>query len=118
MTRSTDEAAADAPTFESEAVVTTLLSPYANEGPSTNGIVIDGSSLRRSGVHRPTSRTCRTWATLRLIVSLEAIFLSTFVMIGQNRQAAVQQADSDRVYKDLSTLLQPRTPSSHAPSTK
>jgi uncharacterized membrane protein len=27
-------------------------------------------------------------ATLTLIVSLEAIFLSTFVMIGQNRQAA------------------------------
>jgi uncharacterized membrane protein len=28
------------------------------------------------------------WATLTLVVSLEAIFLSTFVMIGQNRQAA------------------------------
>ena len=28
------------------------------------------------------------WPTLTLIVSLEAIFLSTFVMIGQNRQAA------------------------------
>jgi len=28
---------------------------------------------------------------LTLIVSLEAIFLSTFVMIGQNRQAAFQQ---------------------------
>src|SRR5665213_4251403 len=31
------------------------------------------------------------WPTLTLIVSLEAIFLSTFVMIGQNRQAAFQQ---------------------------
>ena len=30
-----------------------------------------------------------------LIVSLEAIFLSTFVMIGQNRQAAYQQAKAD-----------------------
>jgi uncharacterized membrane protein len=30
------------------------------------------------------------WPTLTLIVSLEAIFLSTFVMIGQNRQAAFQ----------------------------
>lgn len=28
------------------------------------------------------------WPTLTLIVSLEAIFLSAFVMIGQNRQAA------------------------------
>src|SRR5882757_463437 len=27
------------------------------------------------------------WPTLTLVVSLEAIFLSTFVMIGQNRQA-------------------------------
>jgi uncharacterized membrane protein len=28
------------------------------------------------------------WPTLTLIVSLEAIFLSTFVMVSQNRQAA------------------------------
>ena len=35
------------------------------------------------------------WPTLTLVVSLEAIFLSTFVMIGQNRQAAYQQAKAD-----------------------
>jgi uncharacterized membrane protein len=35
------------------------------------------------------------WPTLTLIVSLEAIFLSTFVMIGQNQQAAFQQAKAD-----------------------
>jgi uncharacterized membrane protein len=35
------------------------------------------------------------WPTLTLIVSLEAIFLSTFVMIGQNRQAAFQQSKAD-----------------------
>jgi uncharacterized membrane protein len=35
------------------------------------------------------------WPTLTLGVSLEAIFLSTFVMIGQNRQAAFQQAKAD-----------------------
>jgi len=35
------------------------------------------------------------WPTLTLIVSLEAIFLSTFLMIGQNRQAAFQQAKAD-----------------------
>jgi uncharacterized membrane protein len=45
------------------------------------------------------------WPTLTLIVSLEAIFLSTFVMIGQNRQAAFQQAKSDRDYGDVNTLL-------------
>src|SRR5262249_27709714 len=37
------------------------------------------------------------WPKLTLIVSLEAIFLSTFVMIGQNRQAdfAARKADHD-----------------------
>jgi len=35
------------------------------------------------------------WFKLTLVVSLEAIFLSTFVMIGQNRQAAFQQAKAD-----------------------
>ena len=38
------------------------------------------------------------WPTLTLVVSLEAIFLSTFVMIAQNRQAAVQQAKADHDY--------------------
>jgi uncharacterized membrane protein len=35
------------------------------------------------------------WPTLTLVVSLEAIFLSTFVMIGQNRQSSFQQAKAD-----------------------
>jgi uncharacterized membrane protein len=34
------------------------------------------------------------WPTLTLVVSLEAIFLSTFVMIGQNRQAAFKRGQS------------------------
>jgi uncharacterized membrane protein len=45
------------------------------------------------------------WPTLTLIVSLEAIFLSTFVMIGQNRQAAFQQAKADNDYQDVNKLL-------------
>ncbi len=45
------------------------------------------------------------WPTLTLIVSLEAIFLSTFVMIGQNRQAAFQQAKADHDYADVDQLL-------------
>lgn len=40
------------------------------------------------------------WPTLTLIVSLEAIFLSTFVMIGQNRQSSYQEAKADH---DFST---------------
>jgi len=45
------------------------------------------------------------WPTLTLIVSLEAIFLSTFVMIGQNRQASFQQEKADHDYGDINTLL-------------
>jgi uncharacterized membrane protein len=45
------------------------------------------------------------WPTLTLAVSLEAIFLSTFVMIGQNRQAAFQQAKADRDYSAQEGLL-------------
>jgi uncharacterized membrane protein len=33
-------------------------------------------------------------------VSLEAIFLSTFVMIGQNRQSTFQQAKADRDFQE------------------
>ena len=42
------------------------------------------------------------WQTLTLIVSLEAIFLSTFVMIGQNRQAsfAADKANHDFVAQE------------------
>ncbi|NUP73536.1 MAG: DUF1003 domain-containing protein [Sinomonas sp.] len=49
------------------------------------------------------------WPTLTLIVSLEAIFLSTFVMIGQNRQAAFQQAKADRDYREQESLLTENT---------
>lgn len=43
------------------------------------------------------------WPTLTLVVSLEAIFLSTFVLIGQNRQAEFQlaKADHDFVQQEL-----------------
>ncbi|WP_138417539.1 DUF1003 domain-containing protein [Sinomonas gamaensis] len=49
------------------------------------------------------------WPTLTLMVSLEAIFLSTFVMIGQNRQAAFQQAKADHDYQEQETLLKENT---------
>jgi uncharacterized membrane protein len=49
------------------------------------------------------------WPTLTLAVSLEAIFLSTFVMIGQNRQAAFQQAKADHDYHDLNELERENT---------
>jgi len=38
------------------------------------------------------------WPKLTLVVSLEAIFLSTFVMIGQNRQAEFAQRKADHDY--------------------
>ena len=49
------------------------------------------------------------WPTLTLVVSLEAIFLSTFVMIGQNRQAAFQQAKADHDYAEEEKLLEENT---------
>ena len=49
------------------------------------------------------------WPTLTLVVSLEAIFLSTFVMIGQNRQAAFQQAKADHDYTKEEALLEENT---------
>src|SRR5215213_11041538 len=49
------------------------------------------------------------WPTLTLIVSLEAIFLSTFVLIGQNRQAAFQQTKADSDYENIDKLLEENT---------
>ncbi len=46
---------------------------------------------------------------LTMIVSLEAIFLSTFVMIGQNRQAAFQQAKADHDFVQQEALLKENT---------
>jgi len=49
------------------------------------------------------------WPTLTLAVSLEAIFLSTFVMIGQNRQAAFQQAKADHDFVEQEMELKTNT---------
>ena len=43
------------------------------------------------------------WPTLTLVVSLEAIFLSTFVMIGQNRAAEFQQVKADHDFVEQET---------------
>jgi|SRR4051812_22323813 uncharacterized membrane protein len=49
------------------------------------------------------------WPTLTLIVSLEAIFLSTFVMIGQNRQSAFQEAKADHDFNEQELELKDNT---------
>jgi len=49
------------------------------------------------------------WPMLTLIVSLEAIFLSTFVMIGQNRQSAFQQAKADHDFTEQELELKTNT---------
>ncbi|WP_040811362.1 DUF1003 domain-containing protein [Nocardia concava] len=49
------------------------------------------------------------WPTLTLVVSLEAIFLSTFVMIGQNRQADFQQAKADHDFQEQELELKTNT---------
>jgi uncharacterized membrane protein len=49
------------------------------------------------------------WPTLTLVVSLEAIFLSTFVMIGQNRSAEFQQAKADHDFNEQELELKTNT---------
>ena len=49
------------------------------------------------------------WPTLTLVLSLEAIFLSTFVMIGQNRQTAFQQAKADHDFQTQELELRTNT---------
>ena len=49
------------------------------------------------------------WPKLTLVVSLEAIFLSTFVMIGQNRQSAFQQAKADHDFVEQEQELKTNT---------
>jgi uncharacterized membrane protein len=49
------------------------------------------------------------WPTLTLVVSLEAIFLSTFVLIGQNRQAAFQREKADHDFLEEEMELRTNT---------
>jgi uncharacterized membrane protein len=49
------------------------------------------------------------WPKLTLVVSLEAIFLSTFVMIGQNRQAEFTQRKADHDYVEQEAELHQNT---------
>ncbi len=51
----------------------------------------------------------KPWPTLTLVVSLEAIFLSTFVMIGQNRQSAFQKAKADHDFQEQELELKTNT---------
>jgi uncharacterized membrane protein len=49
------------------------------------------------------------WPMLTLVVSLEAIFLSAFVMIGQNRQSTFQQAKADHDFETQDLELKTNT---------
>jgi uncharacterized membrane protein len=49
------------------------------------------------------------WPRLTLVVSLEAIFLAAFVLIGQNRQAAFQQAKADHDFIESELELKTNT---------
>jgi uncharacterized membrane protein len=49
------------------------------------------------------------WPTLTLVVSLEAIFLSTFVMIGQNRASHFAQLKADHDFTEQTLELRTNT---------
>jgi hypothetical protein len=55
--------------------------------------------------HCPKTRS----PTLTLVVSLESIFLSTFIMIGQNRSSAFQQEKADHDFLEQETELKSNT---------
>jgi len=49
------------------------------------------------------------WPTLTLVVSLEAIFLSTFVMVGQNRQAELARVKANHDFREQELELKTNT---------
>jgi uncharacterized membrane protein len=49
------------------------------------------------------------WPALTLVVSLEAIFLATFVLIGQNRQAAFQLDKANHDFNEQELELKTNT---------
>lgn len=49
------------------------------------------------------------WPTLTLIVSLEAIFLSTFVMVGQNRASDIHEAKAEHDFVEQEQELKSNT---------
>ena len=49
------------------------------------------------------------WPSLGVVASLEAIFLSTFVLIGQNREAHFQQAKADHEFNESEMELKLNT---------
>jgi uncharacterized membrane protein len=49
------------------------------------------------------------WPTLTLVVSLEAIFLSTFILIASNRQSDLQRAKADHDYVEQEQELKGNT---------
>ena len=65
------------------------------------------SASARSSRSEPSRSWLSCWASHgNDTAALDAaISLSTFVMIGQNRQAAFQQAKADQDYADVSHLL-------------
>jgi uncharacterized membrane protein len=50
-----------------------------------------------------------SWPIPALVVSVEAIFLSTFFMIGHNRQTPFQQAQADHDYEAPALELKTKT---------
>jgi uncharacterized membrane protein len=48
----------------------------------------------------------RPWQTLTLLVSLEAIFLSTFVMISQNRADARRQVQANETWENVQKVIE------------
>ncbi len=79
------------------------------DGSRRHPVVLAEQERRAEDLQLRIADWITAFATLTLIVSLEAIFLSTFVMIGQNRQAAFQQAKADHDFNEQELELKTNT---------
>ncbi|MFG2779721.1 DUF1003 domain-containing protein [Streptomyces prunicolor] len=99
--RSTQDRVADAIT----AFAGTMLFVYIHALWFAVWIALNEGLLGRAGIFDPYP-----YGLLTMIVSLEAIFLSTFVMVSQNRQAARENVRADL---DFETNLRSEVWSAH-----
>jgi uncharacterized membrane protein len=99
--RSTQDRVADAIT----AFAGTMLFVYLHALWFAVWIALNEGLLGRAGIFDPYP-----YGLLTMIVSLEAIFLSTFVMVSQNRQAARENVRADL---DFETNLRSEVWSAH-----
>jgi hypothetical protein len=79
-----------------------ILKPVPRLGPPINPALLKREEERaKARQNRVADAITHPYGLLTMIVSLEAIFLSTFVMISQNRADARRQVIADQQWKTV-----------------